>query len=153
MDAEDDARDDESPDGPVADGSGTDGSGADESLAVWYAERARRRRAPGTRDAITLVPGPRRAAHLFQDVPRLVVEWDGHTWQPVAVAENYAGAYPLIVRPARDPGSGPDSGSGPVPGHGPGPEAARGPEGALPQTDTPVPLLRKGTGRHRKPDR
>ncbi|MFB8239691.1 DUF6087 family protein [Kitasatospora purpeofusca] len=107
-----------------------EGSPAEQPLTEWYAERARRRRAPGTRDAITLAPGPRRAAHLFQDVPRLVVEWDGHAWQPVAVAENYAEAYPLIVRP--------------------GPGAAPGP--VFPQADTPVPLLRKGTGRHRKPD-
>ncbi|MFE6868497.1 DUF6087 family protein [Kitasatospora sp. NPDC057692] len=104
---------------------------AEEPLADWYAKRARRRRAPGTRDAITLAPGPRRAAHLFQDLPRLVVEWDGHTWQPVAVAENYAEAYPLIVRPDR----------------------ASGPATLFPQADTPVPLLRRGTGRHRKPDR
>ncbi|MFF7587653.1 DUF6087 family protein [Kitasatospora purpeofusca] len=108
-----------------------EGSPAEQPLAEWYAERARRRRAPGTRDAITLTPGPRRAAHLFQDVPRLVVEWDGHAWQPVAVAENYAEAYPLIVRPGSDAAPGP----------------------VFPQADTPVPLLRKGTGRHRKPDR
>ncbi|MCX4686593.1 DUF6087 family protein [Kitasatospora purpeofusca] len=107
-----------------------EGPPADQPLAEWYAERARRRRAPGTRDAITLAPGPRRAAHLFQDVPRLVVEWDGHAWQPVAVAENYAEAYPLIVR------QGSDAAPGPV----------------FPQADTPVSLLRKGTGRHRKPD-
>ncbi|MFF8770121.1 DUF6087 family protein [Kitasatospora sp. NPDC015120] len=104
---------------------------ADEPPADRYAGRARRRRAPGTRDAITLAPGPRRAAHLFQDVPRLVVEWDGHTWQPVAVAENYAGAYPLIVRP-QPPG---------------------GPHPVCPQADASAPLLRRGTGRHRKPDR
>ncbi|WP_052709208.1 DUF6087 family protein [Streptomyces sp. NRRL S-495] len=120
-----------------------EGPPADQPLAEWYAERARRRRAPGTRDAFTLAPGPRRAAHLFQDVPRLVVEWDGHAWQPVAVAENYAEAYPLIVRPGSEEAPGPES--------VPGPESAPGP--VFPQADTPVPLLRKGTGRHRKPDR
>ncbi|GAA1404836.1 hypothetical protein GCM10009639_51130 [Kitasatospora putterlickiae] len=99
---------------------------ADEPLADWYARRARRRRAPGTRDAITLAPGPRRAAHLFQDAPRLVVEWDGHTWRPVGVAENYAEAYPLINRSPRPADPHP--------------------------ADTPAPLLRHGTGRHRKPD-
>ncbi|WP_406113047.1 DUF6087 family protein [Kitasatospora purpeofusca] len=120
-----------------------EGSPAEQPLAEWYAERARRRRAPGTRDAITLTPGPRRAAHLFQDVPRLVVEWDGHAWQPVAVAENYAEAYPLIVRHGSESVPGPES--------APGPESVPGP--VFPQADTPVPLLRKGTGRHRKPDR
>ncbi|MFI9331162.1 DUF6087 family protein [Kitasatospora sp. NPDC052868] len=98
----------------------------DEPLADWYAARAKRRRPPGARDAIALVAGPRRGAHLFQDAPRLVVEWDGFAWQPVAVAENYAEAYGLIARAE--------------------------PLRAFPQSDTPVPLLRKGTGRHRKPD-
>ncbi|MFI6447122.1 DUF6087 family protein [Kitasatospora sp. NPDC050543] len=97
----------------------------DESLADWYAARQRRRRPAGTRDALTLAPGPRRAAHLFQDTPRLVMEWDGHCWQPVAVAASYADAYPLIVRRDGEP--------------------------IAPQEDTPVPLLRKGPGRHRKP--
>ncbi|MEE1824644.1 DUF6087 family protein, partial [Streptomyces sp. BE20] len=100
----------------------------DEPLAEWYARRARRRRAPGSRDAITLAPGPRRGAHLVRDVPRRVVEWDGFAWQPVAVAESYAEAYPLIDRP----------------------DEAAGPATVFPQADTPVPLLRKGTGRHRK---
>ncbi|MEV7777773.1 DUF6087 family protein [Kitasatospora sp. NPDC088351] len=96
----------------------------DEPLAEWYAARSKRRRTPGTRDAITLADGPPRGAHVFADEPRLVVEWDGFAWQPVAVAENYGEAYPLIARVDRAE--------------------------AFPQADTPVPLLRKGTGRHRR---
>jgi hypothetical protein len=40
---------------------------------------------------------------LFGDVPRMVVEWDGRTWQPVAVADNYAAAYEIITQPGRPP--------------------------------------------------
>lgn len=58
-------------------------------------------------------------------MPRLVIEWDGFAWQPIGVAGNYAEAYPQIVR--------------------------TGPAEAFPQAETPAPLLRKGTGRHRKP--
>ncbi|MFE2723269.1 DUF6087 family protein [Kitasatospora sp. NPDC059327] len=124
----------------------------DEPLEQWYAEREGRRRAPGTRDAITLAPGPRRGSHVFRDVPRLVVEWDGFEWQPVAVAESYAHAYPLIVR------SGPpDASPAPVTGDAaPAGDAAAGPRppgATFPQADTPVALFRKGTGRHRRPDR
>ncbi|MEV8098856.1 DUF6087 family protein [Kitasatospora sp. NPDC085879] len=61
---------------------------------------------------------------LFGDVPRMVVEWDGRTWQPVAVADNYAAAYEMITQPGRPP--------------------------LFPQPHTPVPLLRAGTGRHRR---
>ncbi|MEU9043957.1 MULTISPECIES: DUF6087 family protein [unclassified Kitasatospora] len=96
----------------------------DESLAEWYAARAERGRPEGTRDAIVLVPGDRRERHPFEDVPRLVVEWDGRVWRPVAVAADFSEAYPLIVR--------------------------RGGELVEAQDDTPVALLRKGSGRHRR---
>ncbi|MFJ8472315.1 DUF6087 family protein [Kitasatospora sp. NPDC094011] len=95
----------------------------DETVTDWYAERAGCTRPPGTRDALTLASDVRRG-HLFQDTPRLVVEWDGGQWQPVGVADTYADAYPMIVR--------------------------RGEGFAPPQDDTPVALLRKGNGRHRK---
>ncbi|MFB7470089.1 DUF6087 family protein [Kitasatospora sp. NPDC056184] len=95
----------------------------DETVSDWYAARADCARPPGTRDALTLDPAVRRG-HLFQDTPRLVVEWDGQAWQPVAVADTYADAYPMIVR--------------------------RGDGFAPPQDETPVALLRKGNGRHRK---
>jgi hypothetical protein len=95
----------------------------DESVAEWFTDRAGQQRLPGTRDAITLDPEARRAAGLFEDTDRLVVEWDGTSWQPIAVTENYADAYGLII-----------NAGAPV----------------FPQVDTPVPLLRRGTGRHRK---
>ncbi|MFJ3219905.1 DUF6087 family protein [Kitasatospora sp. NPDC086801] len=95
----------------------------DESVSEWYAARAACNRPPGTRDALILDAEIRRG-NLFQDTPRLVVEWDGREWQPVAVADTYADAYPMIVR--------------------------RGDGFAPPQADTPVALLRKGSGRHRK---
>ncbi|MFJ6776829.1 DUF6087 family protein [Kitasatospora sp. NPDC091257] len=96
----------------------------DETVTEWYDARANRERPPGTRDALTLDPTVRRGG-LFEDAPRMVVEWDGAAWQPVGVASTYADAYPVIVR--REVGF------------------------ADPQEDTPVSLLRKGSGRHRKP--
>ncbi|MDH6123464.1 DUF6087 family protein [Kitasatospora sp. GP82] len=95
----------------------------DEPMSDWYAARADCTRPPGTRDALILASDVRRG-HLFQDTPRLVVEWDGGQWQPVGVADTYADAYPMIVR--------------------------RGTSFAPPQDDTPVALLRKGNGRHRR---
>ncbi|WP_031077861.1 DUF6087 family protein [Streptomyces sp. NRRL WC-3742] len=94
----------------------------EESVSAWYTARRSRYRPAGTRDAIALDPDARRC--LLEDTPRLVVEWDGAQWQPVGVAENYSEAYPVIVR--------------------------RGADFAPPQDDTPVALLRKGSGRHRK---
>ncbi|MET8629787.1 DUF6087 family protein [Kitasatospora sp. NPDC004669] len=91
-------------------------------MAEWYTDRAGLDQPPGTRDAISLDPDARLAS-LFTDSGRLVVEWDGANWQPIAVTENYADAYELIIN-ADAPG--------------------------FPQADTPVPLLRRGTGRHRK---
>ncbi|GAA1963417.1 DUF6087 family protein [Kitasatospora viridis] len=96
----------------------------DETVTDWYSARANRERPPGVRDALTLDPTTRRGGALFPDTPRLVVEWDGQSWQPVGVADTYADAYPMIVR--------------------------RGEDFAPPQDDTPVALLRKGSGRHRK---
>ncbi|MFJ9695664.1 DUF6087 family protein [Kitasatospora sp. NPDC101183] len=95
----------------------------DETVIDWYGARADRERPPGTRDALALDPAIRRG-RLFQDTPRLVVEWDGEAWSPVGVATTYADAYPVIVR--------------------------RGTDFAPPQEDTPVALLRKGSGRHRR---
>ncbi|MFJ2865271.1 DUF6087 family protein [Kitasatospora sp. NPDC087314] len=97
----------------------------DESLSDWYAARADRHRPPGTRDALAIVPENRRELHPFEDLPRLVVEWDGRAWRPLAVADDFAEAYPLLVR--------------------------RDGELIEPQEDTPLALLRKGTGRHRRP--
>ncbi|MGW7447586.1 DUF6087 family protein [Kitasatospora sp. NPDC054795] len=96
----------------------------DETVSEWYAARAHRRRPAGTRDAIPLSTGDDHGRTFFEDIPRLVVEWDGAAWKPLAIADSYADAYPLIVR--------------------------RGGELTAPQDDTPVTLLRTGTGRHRK---
>ena len=95
----------------------------DESVSEWYVARVDRRRPVGTRDAIPL-GFEDRARPFFEDIPRLVVEWDGDAWQPVAVADSYAEAYPLIV--------------------------LRGERLIAAQEDTPVSLLRKGSGRHRR---
>ncbi|MGF1428697.1 DUF6087 family protein [Kitasatospora sp. LaBMicrA B282] len=95
----------------------------DDPLSLWYAARADRKRPAGTRDSLPLTLSLHRP--LFENSAQLVVEWDGRTWQPVAVTTSYAEAYPLIVR--------------------------RGATPAAPQEDTPVPLLRKGPGRHRRP--
>lgn len=97
----------------------------DESLTEWYAARADRDRPPGTRDAIVLVPEDRQGLHPFHDLPRLVVEWDGRDWRPVAVAADFSEAYPLIMRRDGEPVEA--------------------------QDDTPVALLRRGSGRHRRP--
>ncbi|KJS54898.1 hypothetical protein VM98_16540 [Streptomyces rubellomurinus subsp. indigoferus] len=102
--------------------------GADDdgqSIARWYGARAGRVRPVGTRDALALGPAPRRGA-LFEDAVCLVVEWDGACWRPLGVADGYAEAYTVIVR--------------------------RGEAFAAPQEDTPVALLRKGSGRHRRAD-
>ncbi|GAA2810954.1 DUF6087 family protein [Kitasatospora sp. CM 4170] len=146
-------------------------SAEDEPLAEWYARRAGRRRAPGTRDAITLATGPRRGAHVHLDVPRLVVEWDGYVWRPVGVAANYAAAYALITRSGSGAGAdagadtdtdaeadaGADSKDDSEDGRAPGADsgARTGSAGAMPQGDTVpvVPVPREGTGRHRKPER
>lgn len=96
----------------------------DEPLSHWYADRDQLRRPVGTRDALVLDHEPRPGGHpIFKDVPRLVVEWDGQAWQPVAVAGTYAAAYQMIAEHA---------------------------SAAFPQASTPVPLLRTGTGRHRR---
>ncbi|MFF7994765.1 DUF6087 family protein [Kitasatospora xanthocidica] len=97
----------------------------DETVSEWYAARAHRRRPPGTRDAIPLGVEEDRGRQFFEDIPRLVVEWDGSAWQPLAVADSYAEAYSLLVR--------------------------RGGDLVAPQDDTPVELLRRGSGRHRRP--
>ncbi|WP_405014638.1 DUF6087 family protein [Kitasatospora sp. NBC_01539] len=76
----------------------------DEPLPDWYADRVGLKPPVGTRDAFVLDGEPRPGGHpLFRDVPRLVVEWDGSTWQPVAVADTYAAAYQMITGDGRPP--------------------------------------------------
>lgn len=97
--------------------------GEDENVQGWYEARAGLTPALGARDAILLDPQAQRAAGPFGDTAHLVVEWHGTGWFPVAVADSYAEAYRLIVE-AKPP--------------------------AFPQPYTPVALLRRGSGRHRK---
>ncbi|MGA5823206.1 DUF6087 family protein [Kitasatospora sp. NPDC094028] len=96
-----------------------------ERVTRWYGARAGRVRPVGTRDALALGSAPQRGA-LFEDAVCLVVEWDGARWRPLGVTAGYADAYAVIVR--------------------------RGEAFAAPQEDTPVALLRKGSGRHRRAD-
>jgi hypothetical protein len=56
----------------------------------------------GTRDAFVIGEAPRGTTHpIFQDAPRLVVEWDGSAWQPVAVADSFAAACQMIAQDGR----------------------------------------------------
>lgn len=59
----------------------------DEPLDEWAARRDARRPAPGDRKAVPLGEGPERGAHVDPDVPRVMLEWDGHQWQPGGVAD------------------------------------------------------------------
>ncbi|MFF9066048.1 DUF6087 family protein [Streptomyces sp. NPDC014891] len=99
--------------------------GDDEPLDEWAAHRQQRLRPIGERKAVHLGHGPHRAAHTSPDAPRLIVEWDGHAWQPVTTVDNYAAACRML-NPAPEP-----------------PQTD-----ALPTTRSP---LAPGTGRHRKP--
>ncbi|GGZ42783.1 DUF6087 family protein [Streptomyces poonensis] len=47
---------------------------------------------PGRMRAITLVPGPPRAAHRDPHAPRAVLRWDGERWKLVAVVADLAAA-------------------------------------------------------------
>ncbi|MEU3315343.1 DUF6087 family protein [Streptomyces sp. NPDC006662] len=96
----------------------------DEPLDQWAARREGRLRKPGELKAVTLGPGPQRAAHLCPDAPRLILEWDGFQWVALTVADDYAAACRALA-PL------PQAESAQVPGH--------------------TPRLGKGTGRHRKP--
>ncbi|MEY9840487.1 DUF6087 family protein [Streptacidiphilus sp. EB103A] len=95
---------------------------AEEPLDRWAARRAARLRPVGARKAITLAPGSH-AAHVNPMAPRLALEWNGYSWEPVGVCENYRAASHLLSpsRPADQVQ---------VPGYAP---------------------ARAGTGRHRKP--
>ncbi|MFD8141875.1 DUF6087 family protein [Streptomyces sp. NPDC059708] len=96
----------------------------DEPLDRWAARREGRLRKPGELKAVTLGPGPQRAAHLDPGAPRLIVEWDGFQWVTVTVVEDYAAACRLLNPSAQ-------AQAAQVPGH--------------------TPRLDRGTGRHRKP--
>ncbi|MFF0550843.1 DUF6087 family protein [Streptomyces sp. NPDC004311] len=96
----------------------------DEPLDQWAARREGRLRRAGELKAVTLGPGPQRAAHLDPGAPRLILEWDGFQWVTLAVVDGYAAACRLLDPSAR-------AESVPVPGY--------------------APRLGRGTGRHGKP--
>ncbi|MEV4506065.1 DUF6087 family protein [Streptomyces klenkii] len=67
---------------------------ADEPLARWAARRAKRLRPVGACKTITLGPGAQRAAHLFPELPRLIVEWDGTQWTSRGPCRQLRGGLP-----------------------------------------------------------
>lgn len=40
--------------------------------------------------------GPRRSSHVFPQAPRLISRWDGYSWEPVAVASDWAAAAAVL---------------------------------------------------------
>ncbi|WAL73537.1 DUF6087 family protein [Kitasatospora sp. YST-16] len=68
----------------------------EEPLGQWLERRDARRRRPGTRKAVPLDGS--RATHLDPQAPRMVLEWDGYAWQPIAVADGYAAAQRQVHR-------------------------------------------------------
>ncbi|WP_328473424.1 DUF6087 family protein [Streptomyces sp. NBC_00448] len=94
----------------------------DEPLTEW----AERRDAKiGRLRALPLLPGDGpRAGHVNPEAPRLIQRWNGHTWEPHAVAANLAEAKRILHPAAHEPPA-----QAPLP--------------------TPNPL-RAGTGKHRK---
>ena len=95
----------------------------DEPLSEWAERRDAKigqlRAAP-----ISTGDGPR-GAHLNPDVPRAIERWNGHTWEPFAVAANLAEARRILYPGAQEP--------------------------AVPPS-VPNPLG-PGTGKHRKPQK
>jgi hypothetical protein len=72
--------------------------GSDEPAFDRFGDCAQVRPPAGTRDAVLLGEGPHDRHARFVDGPRLVVEWDGRAWQPVAVADTYAAAYQIVTQ-------------------------------------------------------
>ena len=101
----------------------------EEPLHEWAARRDQRRAADreitGTRRAVPLADGGR-ASHLAPDAPRALLEWDGHAWVTVGVAENADAAREFL-------------------GHVPEPESE-----SEPDVRSAPPGLGPGRGRHRK---
>ncbi|MCU7826184.1 DUF6087 family protein [Kitasatospora sp. DSM 101779] len=75
-----------------------------EPLSDRCARPADLRHAVGTRDVFPIGEPAGGAGHPHhRDAPRLVVEWDGRTWQPVAIADSWAAAHQMIVGDGRPP--------------------------------------------------
>lgn len=44
----------------------------------------------------TLKTGAQRGSHVAPEAPRLISRWDGYTWEPVAVARDFAEAAAML---------------------------------------------------------
>ncbi|MFD0527187.1 DUF6087 family protein [Kitasatospora arboriphila] len=77
-----------------------------EPLSDSCARPADLRHPVGTRDAFLIGEPSDGAGHPHhRDAPRLVVEWDGRAWQPVAIADSWAAAHQMIVGDGQPPSS------------------------------------------------
>lgn len=94
----------------------------EEPLADWAEKREQRLRPVGQLKVV-IIGHEGRAAHLHQELPRLILRWDGYQWVPESYAENFGSAQRLL----------------------------HGIEGDGVVRGTPVPPPRTPTGRHRKP--
>ncbi|GAA2266746.1 hypothetical protein GCM10010430_59760 [Kitasatospora cystarginea] len=99
-------------------------SDEDEPLEKWAARREKRLRPVGQLKAV-IVGHENAAAHLHQQLPRLVSRWDGYQWVPETIAADYAAAQRIL--------------------HG-----IEG-DGVLPLPPAAPNPLKAGRGRHRKP--
>ncbi|MDX2646346.1 DUF6087 family protein [Streptomyces sp. PA03-1a] len=83
----------------------------DEPLEQWVERREERQaRRKGRLRAGTLAAGPPRGAHVDPDAPRLISQWDGYAWQPVAVVSGLAEARALLNAARRGRQAGPSDG-------------------------------------------
>ncbi|MFD0276220.1 DUF6087 family protein [Kitasatospora sp. NPDC127111] len=94
----------------------------EESLADWAERRQKRLRPIGQLKAV-IIGHEHAPAHLYQDLPRAILRWDGYQWIAESVADNYAAAQRLV----------------------------HGVEGGGVIRGVPLPLRKARAGRHRKP--
>ncbi|MFI0990488.1 DUF6087 family protein [Streptomyces exfoliatus] len=64
----------------------------DRPLGEWAEDREQRRPVRGERRHVPLGDETGQGAHLAQDAPRGLQEWDGHQWVPIGIAENLTAA-------------------------------------------------------------
>ncbi|MFJ4185341.1 DUF6087 family protein [Kitasatospora sp. NPDC089509] len=95
----------------------------EEPLERWAERRDRRLRPVGQLKAVILGHEDR-PSHLYPNLPRLLLRWDGYQWLPEEYAENFAAAQRLLHGVVGD---------GVIQG-------------------APPPTRKKSTGRHRRPD-